>query len=411
MQHRQKFIATALLTCGLISSLIIVRPSHAQEQTAGIEAQTNWRIERHTVERVWAETIVELANICEQQGLSDEARETLDWYQIRDPERTYIFLPGKDAMPAIDEGLRGQWQTRLLQLRREHAERIFELARRAANEGSGTQAFRFLNEVLYYDPDHAAVREMLNHKKTDDGWRVASDRLKSKTATKQHATMNWPAKTWASVSTPHFNIASQADEATTLLLAEKLERWQAVWRQVFFEFHTRSDAVARWIGGNGKAPRPSKKYDVIFFADKEQYVAQLSSSVPGIEYSEGYYNDSMKASFIFASDNSANHDTWRHELTHQLFQESIRTQTDPFEDGHIWLGEGIAMYFESMVDYDGYVSLGGFDSRRFSSRGSGNSARDSMSRSSKSRTSVAKSFNSAPIKRGSIPKVPALRTC
>ena len=54
------------------------------------------------------------------------------------------------------------------------AERIFALAKRAAAAGAaGRAAFQLLNEVLYFNKDHAEVRKILGHRKTDDGWRVA----------------------------------------------------------------------------------------------------------------------------------------------------------------------------------------------------------------------------------------------
>jgi len=51
-------------------------------------------------------------------------------------------------------------------------------------------------------------------------------------------------------------------------------------------------------------------------------------------------------------------------MAHQLFRETSRARKAPFKEQHLWLDEGIAMYFESLTDMNGYVTLGGFDARR-----------------------------------------------
>ncbi|MEM7457389.1 MAG: hypothetical protein AAF456_23845, partial [Planctomycetota bacterium] len=211
---------------------------------------TNWRVRRAQVESEWIDDLKQLGTWCEENGLQEQMQETYQWYLHRDPERTYIFLPGEEGFAPAGEGITGQWQSQMDELRRQHAARILELARQAAAEDAGTDAFRFLNEVLYYDPDHEAVREMLGHRKTDEGWRVASDRIRSKVENrKKQVLMDWPAGSWVSVNSPHFNISSQAGEEATIELARKLERWHGVWRQMFFEFWSRPANVRRWIEG------------------------------------------------------------------------------------------------------------------------------------------------------------------
>ena len=69
-------------------------------------------------------------------------------------------------------------------------------------------------------------------------------------------------------------------------------------------------------------------------------------------------------SFFYAAEDRSVEETWRHELTHQLFKESINTEASPFEKNFLWLGEGIAMYMESLRDFGPWVTLGGFDGRR-----------------------------------------------
>ena len=87
---------------------------------------------------------------------------------------------------------------------------------------------------------------------------------------------------------------------------------------------------------------------------------------PGIKDSAGYYNGDFKVSFFPATDVSGVRDdaTWRHELTHQLFRESVTTRSMPFEDHFLWLDEGMAMYFESLKIQNDFATVGGFDAQR-----------------------------------------------
>jgi hypothetical protein len=203
----------------------------------------------------------------------------------------------------------------------------------------------------------------LGHKDKGDSWQINTDRLKVKKKRPNHSVLNWQAGSYLTVITPHFTIDSTAGENETIFLAESLEQWHDVWRQVFFEFWT-SASVKRWLEKKGSFKEPKKRYNVVFFKDHQQYVNSLSKWVKGVEGSTGYYNQELQLSFFSAGNDPQNIDTWKHELAHQLFRETSRARKSPFYEQHLWLDEGIAMYFESLTDMDGYVTLGGFDARR-----------------------------------------------
>ena len=318
-------------------------------QEPGLQAQsaaeTGWQ--RH------AELQQQLMHSVDKLGLAPAAA---DWIIARDPQRLYVFTPQEQVHRPRDPQLEPLFQ--------EHAEKLFELAKQENTDQRSAACFQRLHEVLFYNPDHEQVRKILGHRKQENGWHVSSDRLRITVATRQQSLMNWPAKSYLICKTPHFEIASQADEAQTRLLAEKLELWQHVWRQVFFEYWSSSSTLQRWIEGKGQARVPSKKFQIIFFKDRPSYVDELSQSIPGVAASTGYYSPSEEASFFYASDQEQEQATWRHELTHQLFRESRRSAESPFQDRFLWLDEGIAMYFESLTESPRYVVLGGFDSRR-----------------------------------------------
>ena len=331
---------------------------NAEEATASV----NWRIERQALEGELANRLEDIAAWCRDNDIQQQVEQTFSLHRPRDLNRQYIFIPSEDAMPVSPEGVHGQWLTKINEVRNWQAERIFELAKRATQAGAGNSAFQLLNEVLYFNSDHEQVRKILGHTKTDEGWRVAPDRIKVRPGARNHDTLRWPAKSYIVVTTPNFSIESNASEAQTRYLAEKLERWHAVWRQVFFEYWSSASVLQRWIDGKSSYRHSRKKFRVVFFKNRNDYTGGLSNFVPGIEQSTGYYF--QRISYFYDDPDRSVEDTWRHELTHQLFRESIKTGRSPFEDHFIWLDEGIATYFESLSDFGDYVTLGGFEARR-----------------------------------------------
>lgn len=332
--------------------------------------ETNWRAERSRLDREWGERLQDIANWARENGAEHQVPETFKLFQPRDLQRQYIFLPTEATMPQppasiASDSIEAQWLTKINVAKVWQADQIFELAKRAANEKAPGPAFQFLNEVLHYNRDHAEVRKILGHRKTDDGWRVAPDRLRVRSAPRPHPICQWPAQGYLQVTTQHFEIDSTAGEAQTKHLAEQLERWHDVWRQVFFEYWCSPSNLQRWIDGKSSYRHSNKKFHVIFFSSQAEYVAQLAPKIKGIEASTGFYNDDQQVSFFYNDDADPNvEETWRHELTHQLFRESVNTDARNLEEQFIWLDEGIATYFESLADFGSHVTLGGFEARR-----------------------------------------------
>ena len=353
MLNRLSFTLILLLT------LLSAAPCVGQESKAPID----WRAKRKSLDRGFADTLQDIALWCRTEGVPQQVPQTYALYKTHDLDRQYIFLPSEKGMPAPRKGKLGEWLAKISDAKRKHAAAIFELAEQSAEKGADAIAFQFLHEVIYYDRDHEKTRKILGHKAVEDGWRVNTDKIKIKKPARGLELLGWPGRTYLTVSTPHFTINSTATEEETKFLAEQLERWHDVWRQVFFEYWSPAK-VSRWIDGKGSFHEPKQRYRVAFFKDHQQYVSTLEKWVKGVGNSAGYYNRDLKLSFFPAGDDDATRDTWRHELTHQLFRETIRARESPFANQHLWLDEGIAMYFESLVDQGGYVTLGGFDTRR-----------------------------------------------
>ncbi len=336
----------------------------AVDQSSDSDASELWQ-QRVQLEKELQNQITEFQSWCADNKHDELSANAGSLVIRRDPQRQYIFLPPEHGLQIDSSNTEGA--ERLVKIRREHAAKLFALAKEQAEKQNASFAFQLLNEVLFYDPDHAEVRSILGHRKLDSGdedWQVSSDRFRIKPATRTHPEFGWAKKDYLIASTAHFDIVSKATEEETKFLAQQLERWHDVWRQVFFDYWSNPSALGRWINGKGSARIPSKKFKIVFLADKPSYVQQLARNVPGVEISTGYYDDRQETSFFYAGQDASIHKTWRHELTHQLFSETTRSTKSPFESQFLWLGEGVAMYFESLVDFDSYVTLGGFDSSR-----------------------------------------------
>ncbi|MFK7768283.1 MAG: leucine-rich repeat domain-containing protein [Mariniblastus sp.] len=354
-------VAFTATICLLFVSLVTAQESSTDE------SQTDWRAMRKRLERQYGEELQDIANWCRENNAPQQVDATLEQFVNRDLSRQYIYLPNEEAMPTAPKGLTDksviEWLEKVNQARVKHADRIFALAQKAADADAGAVAFQLLNEAVCHNRDHAEARKILGHSKSETGWNVTSDRIRVRVAKRQHDVIQWPGSSYIRVTTSHFEIESNASEERVRYLAEQLERWHPVWRQVFFEYWSTPSAVKKWIAGKGSARNSSRKFRVVFLKNKADYDAQLERVKRGISVSTGYYSPENKISFFYDGDAEVQA-TWRHELTHQLFRESGRAKGNNFETQFIWLDEGIATYFESLADFGDYVTLGGFDSRR-----------------------------------------------
>lgn len=348
----------------VLAAIVCVSEPQLVSVALGQSTSTNWRGKRKVLEQTFGADLQTIANWCRDNGLQAQAEQSLQLSHDRDLGRQYIFLPSDQSMPTGSNDIEGQWLAKINQAKISHGARIFELAKQASQHDAGAVAYQLLHEVIHYDRDHATVRKILGHRKIDDGWKVASDSFRVRTGKRPHDLINWPANSYIRVLTPHFEIESNASEKRTRHLAEQLERAHLVWRQVFFEYWSSPAAVKRWIMGQGTAPISNRRFRIVFFSNRNSYLKQLMPVVRGIEVSTGYYNTDQEVSYFYDGDDRVE-ETWRHELTHQLFRESRgSTNKNAFEQQFIWLDEGIATYFESLTDFDSYVTLGGFESRR-----------------------------------------------
>ena len=335
-------------------------------QASALSAVDDLKQRYQKAHQALAEDLDQLASICREQNMLEEAAAALEWKMLRDPNRQYIFLPPSQA--EIDHGsaetdLQKKFFQRLQSIKQAYAAQLFELAKQATVREMGPEAYQWLHETLVFDPEHEAARSALGYRKNATlGWvRSAKPTTARKARTRQKA-IGWEKETYWEINSPHFKIYSAAGEQAGLALAEELEQTYWVWRQIFFGYWSNSRQIARWLEGDSADKSGSRQYQVILFRDKAQYVNDLAD-VDNIEISSGYYSEDQRASFFYWEDDIPI-DTWRHEIVHQLLQENAGSNKSVADRGHAWWVEGIAMYFESMLVNPHCIVLGGFDANR-----------------------------------------------
>jgi hypothetical protein len=178
-----------------------------------------------------------------------------------------------------------------------------------------------------------------------------------------HAKYGWPRGKWWQVESPHFQIASNAGQAAATDLANRLEDFHAVWRQLFFEYWNTPQWLSARFDGIPSPPLPERKHQVVFFRDREEYLRQLSSAEPKIALTLGYYLKANRSSYFYAGEEDVS-GVWFHEAAHQLFQETGEPVREVGEKWNFWVVEGIAVYLESAVKRNGFFTVGGFDADR-----------------------------------------------
>ncbi len=198
-------------------------------------------------------------------------------------------------------------------------------------------------------------------------WSHASDLGKSNVVPKSleaYPSIGWPAGSYATVITPHFEIASQAGADHSSELATLFELTYAVWHQLFYHYWANKQIVAPEYA-TGSIDRMS----VVLFRDKAAYVKKLKEIEPNIAVSTGYYNPGHRTSYFYWDGNKTT-STMVHELVHQLFFEAsggtVELNTD--RDPGFWVVEGIALYMESISTRTCggalIVEVGGWDAAR-----------------------------------------------
>jgi hypothetical protein len=274
------------------------------------------------------------------------------------------------------------------------AQRYFDRAKQAADEGRVSEAITLATRAVAIDPNHAAARRVLGYERDGDRWltpwqaervergeqwdprfgwvrqadvprlergerRVGGDWLSADAAAKRTERI----EDGFQVRTDSFVVTTNHSLEAAAALAAELEGLRQAWRQVFAAYVLPERQVRQLFAGQRDAPQPGRAMQVYYHRSKEGYVEHLRRRQPRIADTNGIYFDVIRQAHFFHDAGRGgeggqrgangrggpNRATLYHEGVHQLFQESRRTATGAGKNANFWAIEGVACLFEGLT--------------------------------------------------------------
>lgn len=304
-----------------------------------------------------------LEAICRAHDLGTEAAITAAWLPAERSDQQPYYLPTEPMPEASSTGQAGalhdNWAKHFNAARVRYAQWLFSQAAELAAAGDEAEAFRLLWQVLREDASHPDANRILGTLAT-----AARVKPRLRKGTIPHADFGWPAGSYSRIETPHFMLTTRSDPRESIELAQSMETFYALWRQVFYPLWAPPGTLTRRFAGRNLPWEKSREMQVTLLRDRDDYLQVLGVAEKNAAISVGYYEPRLQKSFFYIGDG------WQatlfHELTHQLFAEATNIGADPDAGGlsGVWLTEGIANYMESLTERDSYWTLGGYAAPR-----------------------------------------------
>jgi len=267
---------------------------------------------------------------------------------------------------------------------------VLESARAACAEGDVGRALWLATSVVMADPNHAAARRVLGYRRIGDHWagsyagrrlergeiwhpqfgwiqagdvpryqagkrRLGKNRwITAEADARRHVTIDAGWK----IRTDHFQVTTNHSREAAAQLASRLESLYQVWQQLFGSYALEPADLLKRFDGKTISGYRSKPFEVSYYRTRAEYNAALRRQQPRIDMTLGIYFDTTRRSHFFAASaqgaQEANEQyigTINHEAVHQFFQESVRSSRNVGALSNAWLIEGVACYFESLVQH------------------------------------------------------------
>ena len=347
----------------------------------------------------YVKSLSALAQWCDEHGLKDQAVQTRAWFAPRDPNKLYLPVLSKTPVPAtLPAGTApevAEWDNRFHQLKRDQANALYELARKAIHAQRASLAYELALLALAENPDHEALRRVMGYQKYKGQWCTFYEGRKLREGKVWHAKFGWLPQShvaryeqglrysggkWISaeddarlhnrsesgwdVETEHYTIRTNHSVAAGAQLGVKLEELYHLWQQVFIRYYATQAQVSAQFEGRARTPSTdSARHHVVYFRDREDYNHALLPAFPNIAITTGIYLQRLSRACFFAGKDQDDR-TIYHEATHQLFQESRPVAPNVAATANFWVVEGAAMFMESLRKTGGFYELGGFDDAR-----------------------------------------------
>ena len=270
----------------------------------------------------------------------------------------FVPLPmGRQLVFAAEPGVQvadSELASRFMALRRQRAAALWQDAQSAAGAGEIERAYQLVFATFRENPQHV------------DAARLAKDaiaEIKLAPGRAKHKRLPWKAGDYWRATTTHFSISTNASQKDLRNVAQTLEQYHQLWRQVFVRHWSTIHAVRQALAGRALSPPTRRKHHVVVFKNRKDFIRFLKPLEPQIEIALGVYRNKDRTTYLYLGDEDLRQ-TWIHETTHQLFQETTSARHEVGADAHFWVVEGIAIYMESARWHNGYFTLGGFESPR-----------------------------------------------
>ena len=353
-----------------------IAPAPAADSDSAPVADGFWAT-RDGLDQTFSQRLSGLADKCEGLKLDAQAQVTRRWASPRDPHRQYLFLPADtDPLqpPADAETVVQQWYKRFRQLRQDHAQALFQLAKNELDAGRATRAYQLLHEVLHENPDHEPTRQILGYRQVNGRWRKPEGTVRSRVMNVPESTLGFNVGQYWSAESEHFRLTTNHSQQEAERLVASLEDLYGVWQQVFFGYWSSAAALARRFDSQPLPARAGSRYKVVLFRERQQYVDRLKPLKPQIELelSVGFYAESAttttaksaptKTAYFYSGAEHAEEKCF-HEVTHQLFSETGSVVAPVGLNKNCWIVEGAALYMESLQRWERGWTLGGQDAR------------------------------------------------
>jgi hypothetical protein len=340
-----------------------------------------------------------LAAWCDEHGLAAQAQKTRFWLRPPGPDKLFVaVLPervGRPDLPSDTPAEVIEWDARLARLRREQADRLFSLARRAVRGHRASLAIDLVLAAIRQNPDHEGLRRVLGYQKYHGGWHTTYEVRKFRAGCVWSDRFGWLRKAdlrryengerldqgrWITaeedarrhddihhgwdIETEHYTIRTNHSIEAGVQLGVKLEQLYCVWKQLFIRYHATEQQVITLFDGRNRARRARlPRLSVVYFRDREDYNRSLRDAYPNIEMSTGVYVGRIRRAYFFAGKDRDDR-TLYHEATHQLFHESRPVAADTGREANFWIVEGIAVYMETLRKQGDWYVLGGWNDQR-----------------------------------------------
>jgi hypothetical protein len=347
----------------------------------------------------YVKSLSALAGWCDEHGLKEQAQQTRAWFAPRDPNKLYLPVLSKTPLAAAPPAGASpeivEWNNRFTQLKRDQANALYELARKATHAQRASLAYELALLALVENPDHDALRRVMGYQKYKGQWCTFYEGRKLREGKVWHPKFGWLPQShvaryeqgqrysggkWISaeddarlhnrsesgwdVETEHYTIRTNHSVEAGAQLGVKLEELYHLWQQVFIHYYaTPAQVLAQFEGRARIGATTSTRFHVVYFRDRDDYNHALEGRFPNITMTTGVYIQRLARACFFAGKDQDDR-TIYHEATHQLFLESRPVPIDVVGRSNFWVVEGVAMFMESLRKEGGFFVLGGFDDVR-----------------------------------------------